>query len=527
MVNILNRLGLTCAGIFFSISIQAKDLPSYKIGDKAAEDITASVAFDVVDDQATAALKVSKAQTIAAIYRQITVTNTMAVKFLAAFADAQMNFSNAVTATYHQPVIDNSTIEASDFGYFVTAFNVEHRQFPVPAELAVTWARGDSGAALRDKWLGLLMQAMVHPVQPDAIPTHFVYQKKIRAMLLTNVNESLTFTRAWRHGYIISADKVPTISIVRSMFRQKFSEDEQPLAGTLSQFIQPDCFPDIALTKGARDYTVRQMVVSDHFDAGQVVIQQGTTIGLKQLAALDAMHKALMPGALNQQIAAEQEREQTEHQQALQAQLQAQSEHDAAQLAQRQQQQAFLDRQVAEKQAQQEGAQAAAMHEQALSAQILARKIRARDEWLFIALTGVSVLALLILWRLVRQRGMPSLSVPAKLQRMEKPAAVVPAELAPLLAQTLKEAVVQGLAAQRAELLEAQRMAATEISELVNRLDQLQAPMQERLRAYQDRIQELQKELSDRTEENRELLKMKIEMMRKQLETERGRVNFN
>jgi len=128
-------------------------------------------------------------------------------------------------------------------------------------------------------------------------------------------------------------------------------------------------------------------------------------------------------------------------------------------------------------------------------------------------LTAVSILALLILWRLVRQPKTAMVSVPAKLQRMDKPAPAFPAELAPLLAQTLKEAVVQGLAAQRVELLEAQRQAAVEISELVNRLDQLQAPMQERLRAYQERIQELQKDLAERTEENRELLRLKIEMI--------------
>jgi len=109
---------------------------------------------------------------------------------------------------------------------------------------------------------------------------------------------------------------------------------------------------------------------------------------------------------------------------------------------------------------------------------------------------------------------------------MEKPVALPP-ELAPYLAQTLKDAVVQGLAAQRAELLEVQRQAATEITELVQRLDQLQAPMQERLRAYQERIQELQKDLAERNEENRELLKLKIEMMRRHLESERGRVKFN
>jgi hypothetical protein len=105
---------------------------------------------------------------------------------------------------------------------------------------------------------------------------------------------------------------------------------------------------------------------------------------------------------------------------------------------------------------------------------------------------------------------------------MENPATAIPTELAPYLAQTLKEAVVQGLAAQRAELIHMQRLAAAEIAELVHRLDQLQTPMQERLRAYQDRIQELQKELAVRTEENRELLKMKIEMMRQQIEAEQG-----
>ena len=43
------------------------------------------------------------------------------------------------------------------------------------------------------------------------------------------------------------------------------------------------------------------------------------------------------------------------------------------------------------------------------------------------------------------------------------------------------------------------------------------------------RNQELEKELSARTEENRELLKLKIEMMRHQLEVERtrNRMEFN
>ena len=107
--------------------------------------------------------------------------------------------------------------------------------------------------------------------------------------------------------------------------------------------------------------------------------------------------------------------------------------------------------------------------------------------------------------------------------------AALKASLAPQLAESLKEAVVQGLAAQRSELLKAQQTAALEISELVHRLDELKAPIQERLHSYETRIHELEHDLAERNEENRELLKLKIEMTRRQLEAERAnnRVNFN
>ncbi|HEV2330179.1 MAG TPA: hypothetical protein VGY56_15460 [Verrucomicrobiae bacterium] len=520
---IVKHAPAACLVALVCLSLRADTLPNYKAGDTAPQDIVAAVPFDVVDAQATASLKASQAQGIAAIYHQYEgQTNVVAKNFLAIFAQAHDSFSNAVAAAYHQPSIDNSTIEASDFGYLVTAFNVEHKAFPVSTELAVTWARGGSGAALRDKWLGMLLQAMNGPLQPDKVPVHFVFRKKVRIMPLTNANETFTFTKAWRVGHIISLDKIPEISVARAKFRRQFSEEQQPLAGALAQFLEPNCFPDVAITKQARDYSVRQIVVSVHFDAGQVIVRRGTRIDAQELAALAAMNQAMMPGALNQQIAAEHERAQQEHELAQAEQQQAQVAQQAELLAQKQQQQAQADRARAQSQAEQERQQAAAMREQALEAQQQAQRARIRDTWLLATLVPVSILAIAV-W-LYRQRQGGSSTM--KLRRVESsPASAV--ELAPYLAQTLKDAVVQGLAAQRAELLEAQRLAAAEITELVHRLDVLQAPMQERMRAYQERIQELQKELAERTEENRELLKMKIEMMRRQIETERGRVRFN
>jgi len=101
------------------------------------------------------------------------------------------------------------------------------------------------------------------------------------------------------------------------------------------------------------------------------------------------------------------------------------------------------------------------------------------------------------------------------------------------LVEALKDAVVQELASQRRALLAGQQQAAAELTELARRLEAVQTPMLERLRAYEQRIAELEKELGEQTKENRELLKLKIDLLREQIEKERvhershSRINFN
>ena len=105
----------------------------------------------------------------------------------------------------------------------------------------------------------------------------------------------------------------------------------------------------------------------------------------------------------------------------------------------------------------------------------------------------------------------------------------VQSSLAPHIVDALKNAVVQELAAQRRELLAAQQSAAAELTELARRLELVQAPLLDRLRAYEQRIAELEKDLGEQSKENRELLKLKIELLRDQVEAERtrSRLNFN
>lgn len=103
------------------------------------------------------------------------------------------------------------------------------------------------------------------------------------------------------------------------------------------------------------------------------------------------------------------------------------------------------------------------------------------------------------------------------------------ANIAPQLIEALKDAVVQELAAQRRELLAGQQAAAAELTELARRLESAQTPLLERLRAYEQRVAELETELSEQSKENRELLKLKIDQLREQVEAERtrSRVKFN
>ena len=60
-------------------------------------------------------------------------------------------------------------------------------------------------------------------------------------------------------------------------------------------------------------------------------------------------------------------------------------------------------------------------------------------------------------------------------------------------------------------------------------LNAVQTPMLERLRAYEQRIHELEKDLADQSKENRELLKLKIDLLREKIESERSvsRLPFN
>jgi hypothetical protein len=476
----------------------AKDLTDYRIGDTAGEDITTPVALDVIDPDATAARKAAEALKTPAIFRSYPdVTNQVEKEFLAAFADARANFLTDVKSAAEQLVRDSQTNALPDIAKLTADFNRKNEILPISPALAELWARGDAGLSEQTLFVARLREAMRRPIRSDDLPDGFILSDTVRLVPMSDPQENLTLDGAERRGKIATETSIATLTRARSLLRKDFSEDEQPVARALAAFLKTDCALDENLTQAARTRQTSQLAVAAHYDAGQIIIQRGQTIDAKAKAALDQLRDKTLPDQLNQQIAAERARTQQEQERAQMAQAQAEQE-----------------------------------HEQALN---LAQQTRTRNEWLMGALIGtgtISVVAVLAAWRLSRRQHPAMALLPARVevmaeandswqQRAEKTQAALQAAVAPHLVQALKETLVQGLAAQRNELLEAQQKAAAEITELMRRLDKLQAPMHERLRTYEKRIEELEKELSARNTENHELLKLKIEMMRHQLEVER------
>jgi hypothetical protein len=92
----------------------------------------------------------------------------------------------------------------------------------------------------------------------------------------------------------------------------------------------------------------------------------------------------------------------------------------------------------------------------------------------------------------------------------------------PELAEFAKQSLVQGLFAQRNALLETQLKAQHSLAELEGKLKALQAPLQERIRFYEERILELERQVELQGEEVRELNRATLVLLRRKLEDERA-----
>ena len=512
-----------CLLAWFCLPLPAQDLAAYRIGDIADADITTPVALDVVDSAATTALQAAKATQFPAVFRRLPLaTNELARDFLAACAQAHASFGASLADEFHAPRVDAATIASADFGRFVTAFAVAHQNFPISDDLAAEWARGDDGQVIQQTILTALLQLANRHLLPAALPKDIVLGDTIRLVPVTDEKQQLSFETV-QQGQLVPTASLTTVSNAQALFRREFPAGQELFARALAAWLKPNCFLDVPYTQLTRGTAVYQLVVSDHFDAGDTIVHQGDQLDAKQVAALAMLNETAkassaaptnLPPALPV------------------AQAPSPSSPRSVDLRPGSTPAAAVSPPARPPPLAQKAPTAVtvAKSKSPTSGQPKPEVTTNSNRYLtplIMSLAGAFAAALLMAcwkWsRLKPQAPTPDHQLVVSGTQMPVPFSDAnSANLAPQVSQVVREAVQQELGSQRRDLLLAQQAATGEINALVQRLDELQLPLQERLHTYEVRIQTLEKELALRNEENRQLLTMKIEMVSRQLESERS-----
>ena len=394
----------------------------------------------------------------------------------------------ALNESFGHKQLSAEELTSPQFYSIVASFADENRMFPVSTNRAVLWASGDTDDAYESSLAATVRQSLAPIIRPEPLPEGIKLGNNVRLVIVSSTNETLTAQTAERRGKSFARSNLVALASVRKDFQSVFGPEEHDVARYLAGLIKPNCAVDEAITRELRDKRTADLIAMTNYAVGDVVAHRGQVIDKKIKAALDQLKdKAVVRQLQELQV----------KQQAAVGQLQQMVAETKAKTAENQN----------------------------------------HNGWLMGALAGIVLILAAAIWQLARRKPTVSLlpvpisgsaeqwqqrALEAELQA-EKMRAAARAGLFSHLAQWLASALTTKLISQRRLLLENQSKAIAEMAEMETRLEKVHAPLQDRLAAYQRRIGELEKELELRGQENRELLKAKIEIMRKQLEAQQGK----
>jgi hypothetical protein len=479
----------SCLAITF---LAASNVPAkeYKIGDNAEEDITAPARLVVIDAEATDALKEKEAQKVPVIYRYYArALDEVETAFHSTFVQTRSNFLDAIETRFNLRTFDPEQITSNDYQRFLTQFQKQNILFPVSPSLSRIWAKGESDQEFESALTAKLREAMKAYIRPDTGPKDIWVGSTIRLVSLAE-NETINPRLVQERGFNLPKTNFVSVLRAKTDLLDRFSTEERAVAKYLASFLKPNCTMEADLTRELRTQRTAEILAADRYAPGQLIVKRGQVIDQKIKAALDQLQEKSAVSQL-----------------------------------------------------------------QKLEAVVQPKPLENVNPWIVGAGLSAGLIVLMGIWKVAQRRAQMSL-LPAPItrgmidapmadsnlseaswrqraliaeQQAAKAQAVVRAGLMSQLAHWMSDKLTQKLVTQRAQLLDSHQKAAIEMAELEARLEKVQAPLQERLQAYERRIADLEKELTVKGEENRELIKAKIQIIRKQLEIERekNRLEFN
>ncbi|HEX4343812.1 MAG TPA: hypothetical protein VH255_10490, partial [Verrucomicrobiae bacterium] len=167
--------------------LYAKELADYRVGDTVETDIVAPEKFLVVDPQATDALKRREGDRLPMIARYYPeVSGEAEAALLKTFANARNNFLNLGETQFKHHLPDPNA--SDELIQSVMDWPGLDKSFPLSAELAGLWARGQSDEAFLNSLTAELHVAMQQYIFPAQAPAGWHTGNAARLIALTNTD---------------------------------------------------------------------------------------------------------------------------------------------------------------------------------------------------------------------------------------------------------------------------------------------------------------------------------------------------
>ena len=498
MVTRIKLPAVLVVGLLMTVRLTAADIPAYRVGDVATNDVVTPIPLVVTDPVATALLKEKEQREIRYIVRYApSLVEECERAFRSHMALLREEFIKELSEAYGRSKVDKSVERTPKFLELTSRFREEHQGNPKLFLYMPYWAQGRSDEHLLMDWIGYMRRAMDTPVRADVLPKQNV-GTTVQMITVPDFEVDVQLEHAERYGVLTPLNNIIPLSQARQKMESEFPEADAYIAKFLGPFLKPNCVFDEDLTRLARETRVESRIVAVNYAAGDAIVRVGQVVDARVVAALEELRKR---------------------------------------------------------------APEATAPNGAAAIPVVPSSGLALNPWLIGGVCGV-VLAVLATWMFARVRSATGTRSPAtshglapslparardagevegaysgRLTRLEGEserewreralAAERRAERARELARSnvasaLKDKVVEHLSTQRDDLLDHQQSAAEQMAGLEARLQRIQGPLSERLRAYEQRIAELEEELALKDEENRALIRAKIQNLREQMAREKA-----
>jgi membrane-associated HD superfamily phosphohydrolase len=495
----------------FTIFPASPAIPDYQVGETSRVDVVTPIPLMIVDRQKTSVLRRSEGQKVPGIFRSHPDAIDQAEANLReTFNSTREEFLESMEIHLQQRKLTMLATTRTNFGEFVAAFQEENKIFPLNTNLARVWAVGASDDPYITEWVARVRKVMHQQIRSDNLPSEARQgPAEIRLIIVRSTNTTVTLDNVEQMSTRASRNDFVPLSTVRKQLQTNLPPEDQATIGKfLALFVRENVAFDEALTRQHRARQTQALWAADTYDAGSFILKTGDIVTTKNKAALDELRAKNALQTVKELAVEESLKTQLKGDQ-LQAQLQTTYQKSL------------------EKTLMILGGTIAAL---ALALCFFFWQGRGkRNQTLLPAQTGRQPP-----W--IQTQGETALlSCPACSETIivdlpSEKRSSLPAKPGMAIPLWLKEFIRKSMGIllwQRKMLLDTQQQAEMEVVAFEKRLAKMNAPLQDRICAYEKLIADLQSELAAERQQSAGVIQAQIDLTRQRLDRERKKATEN